>query len=613
MPKVAIVIPYRDRGVDSLRKNNLDHVLNYWAKFGCPVVVAGDGREGDAQFNRSAAYNRGSAATDADILAYIESDTLIPYKQVDAAIEHAATRPGLVIPFTHQKKLTAEDSVLVRGGLKEAADCVPAPHPYGETTNYGCANVLSRRTLEAVGQWDEVFCVDEETEILTSQGWRHRCEVKVGDMVLTLNHISGLSEWQPVEAVNVFPGVHEMLSIESTTHSSLTTLNHRWPVIREQNKRTASGDVTHYEWRAWKTTTTFTTADHVPIAADCADLPTEQKYTDALVECVAWFWTEGGVARLRDGRLGRGVVIAQSSVVNPDNCDRIASALTRAFGPASAFTRRNKSKADMPRWKTQPNVRNLNFVLNAEAGEILQALAPNRVPSSEFLMSLTQAQLLLFIETSLLGDGATRSRPGHPLPDRVLGQKDPAAAEAFQFACILAGIPTSIYTNPVMPRYGYGMTNVRLRNQRRFKLANGTHQRMTMEGIVWCPTTSNTTWLARRRGKVYFTGNSGHGHDDNAMFHAFQVVARPVRWVEGDCYHLYHLDFDPDTTPDRSYLSAEDVAAQERNRRRLELYRCAKTPDEIRLLTSGTPTDEWLKQHWGRLNWRIRSLASEGA
>jgi len=27
-------------------------------------------------------------------------------------------------------------------------------------------------------------------------------------------------------------------------------------------------------------------------------------------------------------------------------------------------------------------------------------------------------------------------------------------------------------------------------------------------GIVWCPRTRNSTWLAKRRGTVYFTGNS---------------------------------------------------------------------------------------------------------
>lgn len=257
----AVIIPYRDRGVDPLRGQNLHYVLNYWGNLGFHIVVCDDGRRGDEQFNRSAAYNRGTAMTTADILIYVEADTLVPLDQIREAISKAESRPGLVVPFTHQKKLSDTDSMLVRSGMKQPEDCVPTQHPYGETTNYGCANVLSRKTLEAVGKWDEQF--------------------------------------------------------------------------------------------------------------------------------------------------------------------------------------------------------------------------------------------------------------------------------------------------------------------------------------------------------------DGHGHDDNAMYHAFQVVARPVRWTEGPAYHLCHRDMDPDTSPDRALLTDEDVAAQERNRRRLELYRAAKTPEEIRLLTSGVPTDEWLKKYWGKLNWRIRALASD--
>jgi hypothetical protein len=632
----AIIIPFRDRGVDPLRFLNLKRVLEHWDGFGVDVHVVSDGRAGSAQFNRSAANNRGAAFTDADVLVYTESDILVDYQQIREAITLAGDELGMVVPFTHQKKLTSTDSVLVRSHLKEAVDCVPDHHPYGETTNYGCVNVISRATLAAVGQWDETFCVDEETEILTNQGWRHYPDVSVGGLVLTLNHTTGLSEWQPVDAINIFAGTHEMLSIESTTHSSLTTLNHRWPVIREENKRVVSG-VTHYEWRAWKTTEKFTTADHVPTAADCADLPTEPKYNDALVEAVAWFWTEGGIHRLRN-RLGRSVSITQSYEVNPDNCDRIASVLTRALGPSSAFLRRNrpvkrvctvcgtefeagsaaakycsdacrpdeKSRiraalradkqrpSDIPRWKTYRTKKNVVFVLNAEAGDIVQALAPGRVPSYEFLLSLTHAQLLLFIEASMLGDGAARTRWYEPDGHRrvrsreeVLGQKDPKAAEAFQFACVLAGYATSISTNPVMPRYGYGMTTVRLKQQRRTKAANGVHHRVVLEGNVWCPTTKNATWLARRHGKVYFTGNSGHGHDDSAMWLAFNKAAGQMRWVDGSAYHLYHLGFDPELEPDASHITQEDRVAQGRNYQRMVLYCYAKTPGEIRQLTGG--------------------------
>lgn len=41
------------------------------------------------------------------------------------------------------------------------------------------------------------LCVDEETEILTVDGWETVHELCVGDEVLTLNHEMGMSEWQP--------------------------------------------------------------------------------------------------------------------------------------------------------------------------------------------------------------------------------------------------------------------------------------------------------------------------------------------------------------------------------------------------------------------------------
>jgi hypothetical protein len=259
--KPAIIIPFRDRGKDPCRPQNLERCLQWWRGLDLEVRVVDDGRDGDAQFNRSAAYNRGAAQVDADILIYVESDTLVPYSQIHQAVQLAASKAGMVVPFTYQKKLSSTDSMLVRASEKDPTDCIPEPHPYGENSNNGCANVLSRHTLELAGRWDETF--------------------------------------------------------------------------------------------------------------------------------------------------------------------------------------------------------------------------------------------------------------------------------------------------------------------------------------------------------------DGHGHDDTAMVDAFSVAAGKTRWVDGPAYHLYHLDFDPDTTKDRSYLSDEDIAAQERNRRRLELYRAAKTVEEIRLLTSGQHTEEWLRDNWGKLNWKLRSLASE--
>jgi glycosyltransferase involved in cell wall biosynthesis len=158
--QAEIIIPFRDRGVDPLRKANLDRVIAHWdlyPQFG--VHVVDDGRTGGAHFNRHAAYNRGTDKAHADVLVYLESDILIDPAQIRAAVDLAAAEPGLVIPFSHQHKLSPTDSELVRGWLKEPADCVPDQviDTAAGGINHGCANVISRATLRAVGRWDDRF------------------------------------------------------------------------------------------------------------------------------------------------------------------------------------------------------------------------------------------------------------------------------------------------------------------------------------------------------------------------------------------------------------------------------------------------------------------------
>lgn len=155
----AVIIPFRDRGVDPLRQANLDRVVQHWKESEFPVIVADDGRTGGRHFNRSAAYNRGTAQTDADVFIYAESDIMVDFQQIREAIEVATVGPGMVIPFTEQRKLTEDDSVLVRSYLKDPQDCVPGQViPTGlNGINHGCCNVISRATLKLVGQWDEKF------------------------------------------------------------------------------------------------------------------------------------------------------------------------------------------------------------------------------------------------------------------------------------------------------------------------------------------------------------------------------------------------------------------------------------------------------------------------
>lgn len=319
--------------------------------------------------------------------------------------------------------------------------------------------------------WIDIgYCVDEETELLTRQGWKSYRDLRAGDVALTLDHDTGMSEWQPVLEVCVFPAMErEMIRMEGPAHSSLTTPHHRWPVERQAGQDTR---------RLWVTTETIGHRDRIPVAAPCADLPAEPKWSDAFVELVAWFAAEGASG-------ASGVAIHRSRR-DPAHLMRIRAALHKVFGPPAAGA---------SRWRETARDDLVEFRLPAEAGRQLAEVAPGRVPGYEFLLSLSRAQLALFLETSLTAGDAGRDR---------LAREDRAAAEAYMFAALLAGSGAAMSR---LPETGMWLTTIRRQHSVVPRPALRI-RRETYRGRIWCPRTENQSWLARREGTVYFTGNT---------------------------------------------------------------------------------------------------------
>jgi phage portal protein BeeE len=377
------------------------------------------------------------------------------------------------------------------------------------------------------------YCSDMNTQLLSRHGWLNADEVRVGDTCLTLNTSTGMAEWQPVKAVNIFPGPHDVIKMRNQTHSSVTTPDHRWPVMLDAGtgRTEASG------WQ-WRTTETLPSDARISAAAPVY-APPEPKWSDALVELIAWFWTEGWV-----GDSGQ-VTLTQSGAVNPGNVARIRAALTEMFGPDVKITGRSllgskgrekrvmiraeldrdpdrsnreiaracnadghtvarvrAGKIDALGWTEDIDGRGIShFRLNADAGHVLSEHAPDKVVSTEFLSELTHAQLELFYQVSVDADGTRR-------PDgvgAVMVQKDVRRVESFQVACALTG-RSGVVRGPD----SHGMYHISIQVTPWRKPAGHARYltRKTTAEAVWCPTTDNGTWFARRDGTTYFTGNS---------------------------------------------------------------------------------------------------------
>lgn len=156
MTKAVVVIPFRDKG-DKARKANLAAVLTHLDSItDAAVIVVTDGKI-DGPFNRSAAYNRGVALAppDTDVFVFHEADILIGHAALHDAITESRRTPGMVVPFSEYRYLSSDDTAHVLDGA-DPRDFT-AEQVMADCRSNGAVNVLSRTTLERVGQWDEAF------------------------------------------------------------------------------------------------------------------------------------------------------------------------------------------------------------------------------------------------------------------------------------------------------------------------------------------------------------------------------------------------------------------------------------------------------------------------
>ena len=345
------------------------------------------------------------------------------------------------------------------------------------------------------------YCTDEETQILTTEGWKFQHQLSGYETVLTQNPTTGLAEWQEIDEVAVFHCNHRYIyESEFRGHSSATTGEHRW-LTEWGHAHKADGD--HRWGYRFSTTDSLKTNERISCVAPVVDLPQEQKFTDDFVELMAWYWTEGTWAPK-----GKTLEIAQNE---GPHLDRIEALLERNLGPARDNMRNGQIVFAERAWTRCTKTEGLSRAVRLSvpiADEIREWIIDDRTKAidSRFIMALTQHQLELFIKISIWADADS---DWNEHDDVQIGQKYEHNIDILQMAATLSGrrsqkIVKVIDGKPwyVLGLYALGRTHIMAGTVTQ-KAAKKSHS-----GVVWCPVTPNGTWMARRRGSVYFTGNS---------------------------------------------------------------------------------------------------------
>lgn len=340
------------------------------------------------------------------------------------------------------------------------------------------------------------YCVDDQTQALTTTGWKRYNEITTNDTILSYDHTKGSLVWSPVRDVYINHNYNgPMHKLDTQGIDAFVTPNHKF--VSSERGIIPVEDIICNE--------------HIVLMGSPVESPVEMKYQDDFVEFVGWAITEGHY--IKGSVKKRCISVSQKE---GKKADRIRSCLQAANIPYKEYM-----------WKDGLVVFNCT---GEQVSETYDTIAPHRVLSEAFIVSLTQEQRLLLIETMVNADGWFRPSGGMSYV-----QKDPAHVDSFLMLCTVAGLTTS--TTPVSyrtPTSGKnpegGVSDVLSINvfvepklqckaeridfhggrpgpggRREQKMNTPTHQHA---GVIWCPQTDYRTFVCRRNKYIFVTGNT---------------------------------------------------------------------------------------------------------
>jgi len=321
---------------------------------------------------------------------------------------------------------------------------------------------------------DIIYCVDEETEILTQRGFLFNQDLTDDDYILTMS-VEGKVAWLHPEYVFRKEVDMDCTLFEARNFNALVTPNHRWLLQPYRG----SGSMFFRE-----TKDMVGKYARIPKVVNDGAARKTKKYRDEYVALLAWIFAEGNYPRQTkgSGKKSYSVIITQSEGVNADYCDEIRG-LLRILGIT---------------WKEYLAAHSLciNFRFAFDEGRKIRERFPDKKPDAELAMELTRDQCKLFIDTFVKADGWIDSSG-----TQAIAQKDKDTSDILCMIAALAGyVPSLIKSN--------GCHTIRMTQFKTVETAELKPQNVRYKGTIWCPSTPNGTFYARRKGRCYWTGNT---------------------------------------------------------------------------------------------------------
>ena len=360
-------------------------------------------------------------------------------------------------------------------------------------------NVINNRSKIARATRQCLNCVSLDTEILTVDGWKSYDSISIGDSIYSYNIDTKSVERDVITNITVSHDKVNVMRFKSSAFESVSTMNHRW-VVCESDGVPKIVDTAKICKNGY--------GDYPILRVGDNNFVQSNSYSDDELKVIGWFLTDGYFRT--DPSY---VVRLYQTTKRPKNLAVYNDMISTISRLGLQFSD-NVSKDG---YYHSIYLNKCDFTLK------LISDFPNRELTSDFISTLSQSQANIVMHAMLDGDGTVKSN-GLNLN---IACSNINSAGLFQYLAFIAGYATNIYertpeqfnstnssnkcydsvrnTKPIKITKSYYIVSVLKR--KRAQIWKSHQFPCVVEG-VWCPTTKNSTWVARYQGKIFITGNS---------------------------------------------------------------------------------------------------------
>lgn len=334
-------------------------------------------------------------------------------------------------------------------------------------------------------------CVSAETECLTVSGWKVYDQLTVGELIYTFNMDTHNLELKPLQRVNVYDYDDNMVELTNGlgTASQLVTPNHR--VVRKLNNST-------YNNKTGKCKYVFEDAADLvdysrPLLLTAAPVIDRcgVDMSDDEIRLLAWVLSDANMEKDKN-RIG----IYQSK---EQYVSEIRDLLNRLCVPFTETIHDDQDDNwDKDRKLNDVRLPNYQFSIYGEWAIKYRTYTNgirNAIPQ-EFKDRATKEQIDIFIDEYIKADGNGGSAENR----KKIYKKYQQMVDDLQEILTIAGYATNV-------RKQESGVNIIVIYEVPVKEISVIKE-VPYNGKVWCPTTENGTFVARRDGFTFITGNS---------------------------------------------------------------------------------------------------------